>query len=95
MVKKLYVGNLSHRVTEDDLKTKFDEIGQYFSIKIIMDKFSGESKGFAFVEMATEEAALDAIKKLNGISMYGRGIVVNEAQPKKPRKSGFKGRGRY
>jgi cold-inducible RNA-binding protein len=95
MPKKLYIGNLSYRATEEDLKNKFGEIGECASVKIINDKFSGKSKGFAFVEMATEEAADEAIKKLNGTAMYGRGIVVNEAKPQRERKPGFRGRGRY
>jgi RNA recognition motif-containing protein len=95
MSKKLYIGNLSYRATEEDLRKKFEEIGECISVKIIIDKFSGRSKGFAFVEMATEEAAFDAIKKLNGTSMYGRGIIVNEARPQKERGSGYRGRGRY
>ena len=95
MSNKLYVGNLSYRATEDDLRNKFEEIGECSSVKIIMDKFSGESKGFGFIEMVSDEAALEAIKKLNGTAMYGRGIVVNAAEPQKKRSSGFKGKKRY
>ncbi|MCX8045171.1 MAG: RNA-binding protein [Desulfobacterota bacterium] len=97
MGKKLYVGNLSYKVTEDDLKKKFGEVGECVSANIVMDKFSGQSRGFGFVEMASDELAQEAIKKLNNVALYGRGIVVNEAKPQTDRKGprrqggGFKG----
>ncbi len=94
MSKKLYVGNLSYKVTEDDLMKKFTEIGECTSIKIIRDRFSGESKGFAFVEMAMDEDAQNAIKKLNSTAIYGRGIVVSEASPQTKRPP-FKGKRRF
>jgi len=99
MSKKLYIGNLSYKVTEVDLKKKFGEIGECISVKIVIDKFSGNPTGFAFVEMATEEDARLAIKKLNRTAMYGRAIIVDEAKPKGGRKNsrrpGFRRRGRF
>lgn len=88
MAKKLYIGNLSYRATEDDLTKKFSEVGQCVSVKIIVDKFTGRSKGFAFVEMEKDEEAQEAIDKLNGTAMYGRGMIVSEARPPRQRKPG-------
>lgn len=106
MGKKLYVGNLHYKVTQEEITKLFGEIGQCLSVKIIYDKFSGESKGFAFVEMGTDEEAQEAIKKLNGSQIYGRGIMVNEAREQAPRSrgprrkpggggGGFRSRGRF
>ena len=95
MSKKLYVGNLSYRATEEDLLKKFGEIGECLSAKIALDRFTGNSKGFAFVEMASEEDAQEAIKKLNRTAMYGRGIIVNEARPAGERKFRSPRRGRF
>ena len=83
MNKNLYVGNLSYKVTDEDLKTNFSEAGEVASATIIKDKFSGQSKGFGFVEMKTEEGAAEAIKKFNGGMLDGKAITVNEARPKK------------
>jgi RNA recognition motif-containing protein len=101
MNKNLYVGNLSNKVTEADLKANFSEAGQIVSVRIIKDKFSGHSKGFAFVEMESEEGAQQAIARFNGGQLDGQTIVVNEARPKKEQSGGgggrFRGkpRGRY
>ena len=76
----IYVGNLSYTVTEEDLRQAFEAFGEVASASIIKDKFSNQSKGFGFVEMATDEAAEGAIKKLNGRDIKGRPIRVNEAQ---------------
>ena len=86
MENKLYVGNLPYQANEDSLKELFAEAGTVNSASIIMDKFSGRSKGFGFVEMSSEEEAKKAIELLNGKDMEGRNIVVNEARPmeKKP-----------
>ncbi len=86
MTNKVYVGNLSFDTTEDSLKELFAEAGTVSSASIIMDKFSGRSKGFAFVEMSSEEEAKKAIEMLNGKEIDGRSIVVDEAKPmeKKP-----------
>jgi RNA recognition motif-containing protein len=83
MSKKLYVGNLSYEVTEEDLKKNFGEVGECVAVNIIRDKYSGNSRGFGFVEMATEEEAQEAIKKLNGGELSGRKIIVQEARPRK------------
>ena len=86
MTSKLYVGSLSFDTTEDTLKDLFSQAGTVNSVSIIMDKFSGRSKGFAFVEMSSEEEAKKAIETLNGKELDGRNIVVDEAKPmeKKP-----------
>ncbi len=83
MNKNLYVGNLSYKITDDDLKTNFSEAGEVASASVIKDKFSGQSRGFAFVEMKTEEGAAAAIEKFNGGTLDGKAITVNEARPKK------------
>ena len=83
MNKNLYVGNLSFKVTDDDLRTNFSEAGEVASASIIKDKFTGQSKGFGFVEMKTEEGATQAIQKFNGGMLDGKAITVNEARPKK------------
>ncbi|HOF05662.1 MAG TPA: hypothetical protein PK175_08345 [Syntrophales bacterium] len=85
MVKKLYIGNLAEGVTEEDLLANFREIGPVISLAIIRDKISGLSRGFGFVEMATEEQAREAIEKFNGGELLGRTIRVNEAKPKDAR----------
>lgn len=86
MTNKVYVGNLSFDTTEDTLKELFAQAGTVNSASIVMDKFSGRSKGFAFVEMSSEEEAKKAIETLNGKELDGRNIVVDEAKPmeKKP-----------
>jgi len=85
MNKKLYIGNLSSRVTDNDLMVNFSGVGKVLSVTIIRDKFSGISKGFGFVEMETEEGAKEAITKFNGGQLDGSTIVVSEAKPKKDR----------
>jgi len=86
MSKNLYVGNLSYEVTEEDLKKNFGEIGECIAANIVRDKYSGNSRGFGFVEMGTEEEAQEAIKRLNGGELSGRKIIVQEARPKKERR---------
>lgn len=83
MNKNLYVGNLSYKITDDDLKSNFSEAGEVVSASIIKDKFSGQSRGFGFVEMKTEEGAAEAIQKFNGGTLDGKAIKVSEARPKK------------
>jgi RNA recognition motif-containing protein len=78
----IYVGNLDYKVDEQDLQEIFEEYGPVNSSKIIMDKFSGRSKGFGFVEMDDSEAAKKAIEELNGATLENRNMVVNEARPK-------------
>jgi len=84
MNKKLYVGNLSYNITDDDLMTNFSEAGEVAEASIIKDKFTGQSKGFGFVEMKTEEGATEAIKRFDGGMLDGRAIAVNEARPRQP-----------
>ena len=81
MNKKLYVGSLSYDSTEDTLKELFSQAGTVESVAIIIDKISGRSKGFGFVEMSSEEEATKAIEMFNGKEFEGRNIVVNEARP--------------
>jgi len=83
MAKKLYVGNLSFQTTETDLGNMFGEIGKVESVRIITDRDTGRSKGFAFVEMADNSAAEKAIAQLNGKEVGGRNLTVNEARPQK------------
>jgi len=83
----MYVGNLSFSVTEDDLKAAFSEFGEVVSVNIIMDKYSGKSKGFGFVEMPNNSEADKAIKSLNGSQLQGRNIKVNQATPRGERSS--------
>lgn len=78
----IYVGSLSYEVTAEDLKGAFEAYGSVKSANVIMDKFSGHSKGFGFVEMDSDEEAKRAIEGLNGQNLKGRTIVVNEARPK-------------
>jgi len=78
----IYVGNLSHDVTEEDLRQAFEAFGQVESVNIIKDKFSGEPRGFGFVEMPSRNEAQTAIKQAEGIELKGRVIRVNEARPK-------------
>jgi RNA recognition motif-containing protein len=86
MSSKLYVGNLPFSVTDADLNTMFAKHGTVTSVNIITDKFTNRPRGFAFVEMETEEAAQKAIAELNGTQIEGRAIVVNVAKPQEPRK---------
>lgn len=81
----LYVGNLPYTVSEDELRDIFSEFGEVSSVNIISDKFSGQSKGFGFVEMPNQAEAEDAIKALNESSVKGRNIKVNPARPRNER----------
>ena len=78
----IYVGNLSRDATEDELRQKFEAFGQVTSVNIIKDKYSGESRGFGFVEMSTKSEAQAAINELNGTSLGDRTLSVNEARPR-------------
>ncbi len=88
MPTKLYVGNLAYAVSSDDLQQLFSQVGQVQSATVVTDKFSGQSKGFGFVEMTTAEEAANAIRQFNETELKGRNIKVNEA---KPRESSFGG----
>jgi RNA recognition motif-containing protein len=83
VTKNLYVGNLSYETTEDTLRTLFAEYGQIESAKLITDRYTGRSRGFAFVEMSTEQAAQEAISGLNGKQVDEREIKVDSAKPKR------------
>lgn len=78
----IYVGNLPYSITEDDLKNAFEKFGAVTSVKIIIDKATGRSKGFAFVEMENSSEGNQAIKSLNETDLNGRNIKVNEARPR-------------
>jgi cold-inducible RNA-binding protein len=91
MGKKLYVGNLTYEVTASELETLFGQHGTVESAQVIADRDTGRSKGFAFVEMKTEQEAQAATAALNGKELHGRALTVNEA---KPRESGGGSRGR-
>ena len=88
MGRKLYVGNLPYTVTESTLSEKFAEFGTVESIKLITDRDTGQSKGFGFIEMATDAEAGAAIEKLNGADCEGRAMNVNEARPKSNSRGG-------
>ena len=83
MSKKIYVGNLSYKVTEDDLKDLFGEFGTVSEINVITDRETGRPRGFAFVEMDSDDDATKAINSLNGKELQDREIVVNEARPRR------------
>jgi RNA recognition motif-containing protein len=89
----IYVGNLSHQVTEDELKKAFEAFGEVTSVSIIKDKFSGESRGFGFVEMPAKTEAQSAINGLNGKELQGRALNVNEARPRSEARRGGERRG--
>ena len=95
MGKKLYVGNLPYSATDQILNDTFSQRGKVESSKVIMDRDSGRSKGFGFVEMSTEAEAQDAIAKFNGADYEGRPLTVNEAKPMVPRDNAGGGRGRF
>ncbi len=93
MGSKLYVGGLPYAATESQLTTLFAAHGTVESARVITDKFTGQSRGFGFVEMATQEEAKAAITALNGSQMDGRPLTVNEAKPQEPRTGGGGGGG--
>lgn len=84
----IYVGNLSYKATEDDLRVAFEQYGDVTSVNIIMDRETGRSRGFAFVEMSDGQAAKEAIEALNLADIAGRKVTVNEARPKTERRGG-------
>jgi cold-inducible RNA-binding protein len=90
---KLYVGNLAYSVRDENLQQRFGEFGTVASAKVMMDRDTGRSKGFGFVEMGSDQEAQAAIRGLNGQQIDGRAIVVNEARPKEG--GGFGGGGGY
>jgi RNA recognition motif-containing protein len=84
----LYVGNLPYRITEDELRATFEELGEVSSCTIVKDKVTGQSKGFGFLEMPETSAGEAAIESLNGRDLMGRKINVNEARPRENRPAG-------
>lgn len=94
MGSKLYVGSLPYSTTEQQLSELFGQHGSVQSAKVITDRFTGQSRGFGFVEMATDEEAQKAIAALNGAELGGRTLVVNEARPQEKRPFGGGGGGR-
>jgi len=95
MGRKLYVGNLPYSSTEDSLREAFSESGSVDSVTIIIDRDTGRSKGFGFVEMGTDAEAQAAIEALDGQDLGGRRIKVNEAKPRAPRENRGGGGGRW
>ncbi len=92
---KIYVGNLSRDVTEEDLRQAFEPFGEVASVNVIKDQFSGQSRGFGFVEMPAKTEAQAAINGLNGKALKGRMLTVNEARPRpEGRPGGGRGGGR-
>ena len=92
---KLYVGNLSFKTTEDELRSAFGQFGSVTDVYVAMDKMTGRPRGFAFITMGTEEEAKAATEKMNGTDLGGRQLTVNEARPKEERPGGgFGGGGR-
>jgi len=94
MATKLFVGNLSFNTTEGDVLDLFKKAGSVTSCELIIDKFTSKSRGFAFVQMGTQEDATKAIAELNGKELDGRALTVNEAKPREERPRGDFGGGR-
>ena len=100
MNKKLYIGNLPYSATAEDIRALFEQVGDIADVAVISDRETGRSKGFGFVEMATEDLAQEAIRRFNGYSMNNRPLTVNEARPREerpPRRDtgGYGDRNRY
>src|SRR5689334_23249730 len=95
MGNKLYVGNLSYNIRDDELHQAFSQYGSVTSAKVMMDRETGRSKGFGFVEMGSDPEAQAAINGMNGQALDGRAIVVNEARPREERPGGYGNRGGY
>ncbi len=96
MTNKVYVGNISYKATEDDIKELFLKIGDVESVKIIKDAYTGKPKGFGFIEMVSKEDTKRAIEELNGKTFMERTLSVSKARPQRKEKRGFEGkRGGY
>jgi RNA recognition motif-containing protein len=93
----IYVGNLSYETTEAELRQAFEKFGEVSTVNIIMDRETGRSKGFGFIEMPQTPQAQEAIKQMNGASLKGKNLVVNEARPResKPSRGGSRGGRRW
>ena len=100
MNKKLYIGNLPYSATAEEIRALFEQVGEIADVAVSSDRETGRSKGFGFVEMATEDLAQEAIQRFNGYSMNNRPLTVNEARPREERpprreSSGYGDRNRY
>jgi cold-inducible RNA-binding protein len=95
MAKKIYVGNLAFSVTDDELQQAFSSFGNVTSARVVIDKMSGRSKGFGFVEIEDDGGADEAVNKMNGQTIAGREVRVSEAKPQEPRTGGGGGRGGF
>ncbi|MDQ3068889.1 MAG: RNA-binding protein [Acidobacteriota bacterium] len=95
MARKLFVGNLPFNTEEQDLQQLFGTVGTVDSVNVMRDQATGRARGFAFVEMSTDEEAQKAIDEYNNYQFGGRNLTVNEAKPKAPRTGGFGGGGGY
>jgi len=93
MPTKLYVGNLPFNTTENELQELFSKAGPVQEVMLMQDKFTGKSRGFAFVTMGSEQDAQKAIAEINGTQLEGRALTVNEARPREPRPPGGGGYG--
>jgi cold-inducible RNA-binding protein len=97
--KKLYIGNLPYSATAEEIRALFEQVGEIADVAVISDRETGRSKGFGFVEMATEDLAQEAIRRFNGYSMNNRPLTVNEARPREERphrdSGGYGDRNRY
>jgi len=84
----IYVGNLAPDVTDDELRQAFEEHGEVSSAVVLKDRYTGESRGFGFVEMQSKSEAIEAIKQVDGKEINGKRLIVNEARPKQDRRGG-------
>ncbi len=84
----IYVGNLASDVTDDELRQTFEEHGEVSSATVLKDRYTGESRGFGFVEMQSKSEAIEAIKQVDGKEIKGKRLIVNEARPKPDRRGG-------
>ncbi len=91
-MKKIYIANISYKATEEDMKELFSKIGEVESVKIITDAYTGQPKGFGFIEMVSEEDAKKAIEELNGTTFMERTLSVAEARPQRRERRGFEGK---
>jgi len=89
----IYVGNLSYKAKDEDLRVAFESYGEVVSAKVITDKYSGDSKGFGFVEMPVQKEAMKAIEELNGGEVNGSSLVVNEARERSKKRGGNRNKG--
>ncbi len=92
MTNKIYVGNISYKATEEDIKELFSGVGEVESVKIITDAYTGKPKGFGFIEMVSKEDTKRAIEELNGKTFMERTLSVSKARPQRKEKRGFEGK---